>query len=83
MHESQGESLISPKKSLTYNEKREFEWLIDEIAQWESRKDDINTIFQTQQLSHEEIKSLGKELQKLVNDLQMKEERWLELSERI
>lgn len=83
MHDASQESLIPPKRTLTYNEKREFEWLIDEIAKWESRKDEINTIFQTQQLSHEEIKLLGKELQELVTDLQTKEERRLLLSERV
>lgn len=83
MHESTGESLIPHKKNLTYNEKREFESLIDEIAKGEDRKHEINTIFQTQTLSHEEIKTLWSELSRLVNDLQVKENRWLELGERV
>ncbi len=82
-HDAEGESIIPARKNLTYNEKREFESLIDQIATGERRKDEINTIFQTQELSHDVIKSLGKELHTLVHDLQMKEERWLELSERV
>lgn len=83
MHDAAGESIVPPRKNLTYNEKREFESLIEQIAQWERRKEEINTIFQTQELSHDMIKSLGQELHTLVNDLQTKEERWLELSERV
>lgn len=83
MHEGQGESIIPPRKNLSYHEKREFELLIEQIAQGEKRKDEINTIFQTQELSHDVIKSLGQELHTLVTDLQAKEERWMELSERV
>ena len=83
MHESTGESLIPHKKNLTYNEKREFESLIDEIAKGEDRKHEINTIFQTQTLSHEEIKTLGLELSRVAAEVQAKEERWMELSERV
>ncbi len=82
MHESNGESIIPPKKYLSYNEKREFDSLIDQIAKWEGRKHEINTIFQTQVLSHEEIKKLWVELHHLVAELTIKEERWLELSDR-
>ena len=83
MHDTDGESIVPARKNLTYNEKREFESLIDQIAKGEKRKDEINTIFQTQDLSHDVIKSLGKELHTLVTDLQAKEERWMELSERV
>ena len=83
MHEGTGESLIPPKKNLTYNEKREIESLIGEIAKGEARKDEINTIFQTQQLSHTEIKELGIELARVSMEVQAKEERWMELSERV
>ena len=82
MHESDGTSFMAAKKNLSYNEKREFESLIDQIAKGEERKHEINVMFQTQELSHEELKKLGTELHHLVSDVQMKEERWLELSER-
>ena len=52
-----------------------------QIAKGEERKHEINTIFQTQQLSHQELKELGKELQNLSADLEEKEMRWMELSE--
>ena len=83
MHESTGESTLPARKNLSYNEKREFELLIDEIAKGEDRKDEINTLFQTQTLSHIEIKELGIELARVSAEVQAKEERWMELSERV
>lgn len=75
------QSVLPPKKSLTKDEKREFEKLMRDITKGEQRKHEINTIFQTQQLSHEELKQLGKELQELAQELEEKEVRWMELSE--
>lgn len=83
MHEvsEDGLTLIPPKRWLTRDEKKELERLMKQIAKGEERKHEINTIFQTQQLSHQELKELGKELQTLSADLEEKEMRWMELSE--
>ena len=83
MHEisEDGESLLKPKQRLDKEEKREFEALMRQIAKGEERKHEINTIFQTQQLSHTELKELGKELAILSTELEQKEERWMKLSE--
>ena len=83
MHEVSEDSLaiLPPKKWLTKDEKKELERLMKQIAKGEERKHEINTIFQTQQLSHGELKELWKELQHLSADLEEKEERRMELSE--
>ena len=83
MHEvsDDGEVTIPVKKWLTKDEKKELERLMKQIAKGEERKHEITTIFQTQQLSHGELKELWKELQHLSADLEEKEERRMELSE--
>lgn len=83
MHEASedGTTTLPPKKWLTKDEKKELERLMKQIAKGEERKHEINTIFQTQQLSHQELKELGKELQTLSADLEEKEMRRMELSE--
>lgn len=63
------------------DEKKELDRLMREIAQGEERKNQINILFQTQQLTQEELKILGKELQQLSLELEQKEARRLELSE--
>lgn len=84
MHEVEddSESVVPAKAYLSYHEKKEFDSLMRQIAKGEERKHEINTIFQTEQLSHAELKKLGKELQLLAQDLEDKEERRMELSER-
>lgn len=73
---------FAPKKSLTYNEKREFEALEIEIAALQSQQEAINLAFQAEQLSHEQIKTLSLELGKVCNQLEKAEARWCELAER-
>ena len=70
-----------PKK-LSYNEQREFEQLGLDIQKLEQRKEEINMVFQQEDLDHERIKVLGKELSTLVDVLVTKETRWLKLAER-
>jgi len=70
-----------PKK-LSYNEQREFEQLGLDIQKLEQRKEEINIVFQQEDLDHERIKVLGKELSVLADVLLAKETRWLELAER-
>jgi len=83
MHEVEGEeSIIPPKATLTYNEKKEFDSLMRQIAKWEERKHEINLLFQNPDISLEDIKKLWKELAILSDELEAKEMRWLELSEK-
>jgi len=73
--------IIAPKK-LSYHEKREFEQLGADIQKMEQRKEEINLVFQQETIDNEVIKTLGKELSILVESLNTKELRWLELAER-
>lgn len=81
MHEVGGEeSIIPPKATLTYNEKKEFDSLMRQIAKWEERKHEINVLFQNPDISLEDIKKLWKELAILSDELEAKEMRRFELS---
>lgn len=71
-----------PKQKLSFNEKREFEQLEQDISDLESRKEQINILFQNAELDHDQIKVLGKELGTICEQLETKEARWLELAER-
>lgn len=71
-----------PKK-LSYMEKREYENLEIEISQLEEKKRDIEKRFESTKLSFEEISKLSLEIWELIKVLEEKEQRWLELSERV
>lgn len=71
-----------PKQKLSYNEKREFEQLEQDISELEARKEQINILFQNTELDHDQIKVLGKELSIICEQLESKEARRLELAER-
>lgn len=76
-------SLFPPKKSLSYNEKREFQDLEKEIAQLQEAQEAINMEFQSPTpLSHEQIKALSLKLGKVCQQLEKAEMRWIELAER-
>ena len=77
------EEFVKAPAKLNYHEKREFDQLMRQILKGEERKEQINVIFQTEQLSHEDLKELGKELQILAADLEEKEAKWMEMSERM
>ena len=53
-----------------------------QIAKGEERKHEINVLFQDPDISLEDIKKLWKELAILSDELEAKEMRWLELSEK-
>lgn len=71
----------TPKK-LTYNEKFEFEQLSKDIHRLEERKHEISVLFQQEETDFSKIKDLGHELSKIISELEIKENRWLELAER-
>ncbi len=70
----------SPNQKLSYHEQREFQQLEKDIARLEKEKDSIETLFENNEISSEKITETSKKLQEVINILETKEERWLELS---
>lgn len=70
------------KQGLTFKEKREFETLTTEIERLESEKMLIESEMSTGSLNQKELYSRSKRHGEIVNILDNKEMRWLELSEK-
>jgi len=70
----------SSKGKLSYNEKREFGQLEADIERLQRRKDTIETQFLNVEIPQDEIQAKSLELQEIIESLDEKEERWLELS---
>lgn len=70
-----------PKTRLSYNEKREFEQLEKDLPELEKRKEALTEFMNSGTTDHEELLAKGKELEALIDELEEKEMRWLELSE--
>ncbi len=90
LEKSRSKSIVKPvqtkkkeqeKNKLTYGEKLEFEKLEKEIAEMESRKQEITGLFESGNLPAEEVLKLSNEMNELTDVLEEKEMRWLELSE--
>jgi len=71
------------KKKLTFNEKREFESLENEIAQLESEKQMIENELNSGTLPHDELYQKSERLVTIKAHIDEKELRWLHLSELI
>lgn len=71
----------SGKAKLSYKEQRELEALEQEIPQLEQRKAQIEEELSSGMLSSEELQRLSLEIASLIEELELKELRWLELSE--
>jgi len=71
------------KKTLSYMEKRELDQLAKDIVALEKERDDINYIFEQNDVPYDDIKILSEALWEILRHLEQKEYRWLELSERI
>ncbi|WP_299821070.1 ABC-F family ATP-binding cassette domain-containing protein [uncultured Pontibacter sp.] len=70
------------KRKASYQEKKEYERLEQEIAQLETRKNEIIEVMNSGTATdHETIKSLSTELKSIDEQLEEKEFRWLELAE--
>ena len=65
---------------LSYQEKREFGKLEKEIVTLEKKKKAIEQRFADNKVAPEDIESESHELEAILNELENKEERWLELS---
>jgi len=69
------------EKKLTFNEKREFENLSKEIEQLEKNIKSVEEELNSGNLAHQSLYEKSEELSKLKEILDIKELRWLELSE--
>lgn len=72
---------MAQKKKMGFNEKRELGLLEKDIERLEKRKKQIEEEFQKAELPNDEMMELSDELGKLMEELEEKEMRWLELSE--
>ncbi|MDP4213055.1 MAG: ABC-F family ATP-binding cassette domain-containing protein [Bacteroidota bacterium] len=75
------EPVRAEKPKLTYKEKREFESLEKEMDILNREKDSLTEKMRQENLDYEEIQKLSDRFNHISEDLQLKEFRWLELSE--
>ncbi|UKJ07002.1 ABC-F family ATP-binding cassette domain-containing protein [Solitalea lacus] len=68
-------------RKMSFKEKQEFEQLEKDIATLESRKAEITSIFENPSANSDELHKLSTEMETIVESLEEKELRWLELSE--
>ncbi|MFK7948200.1 MAG: ABC-F family ATP-binding cassette domain-containing protein [Saprospiraceae bacterium] len=69
------------KQKLSYSEQQEFKKLEKAIIKLETRKEEITAMFSDTSLDSDKIVELSKEIQEIEKDLEVKEERWMELAE--
>ena len=69
------------KTKLSFNEQREFKQLEKDISDLEKRKEKLSEELTQASDDHEKIMTISAELTQIVDDLDEKEMRWLELSE--
>jgi ATP-binding cassette subfamily F protein uup len=69
------------KGKMSYHLKRELEQIEKELPALEKRKSEIDILFASGELPIEEINNLSGELGKLIEEIEIKTNRWLELSE--
>ena len=71
------------KAALSYNEQKEHSRLERDIAQLERDREALQAKFATENWEGEEINKQSAILQKIIDDIAMKEMRWFELSEKL
>jgi ATP-binding cassette subfamily F protein uup len=71
------------KKRLWYIEKLEYEKLEKELKELEQKKNSINQKFDKWDLQFDEIQKLSEQLWEIIRNIESKELRWFELSEKI
>jgi len=79
--ERKAEQKKNQPKKLSFNQKFEFEQLEKEIPELEEQKTQLENLLNSGSLSNEELIEKSAELAKLLDELEAKELRWLELSE--
>lgn len=75
------ESSQSEKKTLGYNERREFKKLEKKIADLEEEKEELETQISSGELKHEELQELSIRHGELSEEIEKRTERWFELAE--
>ena len=71
---------MTSKNTLSFNEKREFGQLENDIAKLEKEKKRIEILFENNKVPTDEINDTAQKLEEIISTLETKEERWLELS---
>lgn len=71
------------KAKLSYNEQKEYQKLEKEIAKLESERVVLQNKFATENWDGEEIDKQSQKLQELFNQIELKTERWFELSAKL
>lgn len=71
------------KTTLSYNEKREFGALEKEIERLQNQKTRIEKQFLNVEIAPDDIAKKSEELEKIIKSIDVKEERWFELSMKI
>ena len=79
--EAKQEKVKQNTKKLSYKEQREFDQLEKDIQKLETEKENLTVKLNSGSVNNTEIITLGDELGKLVDDLDEKSMRWLELAE--
>ena len=73
----------SPKGKLSYNETKEYQNLEKVLAKLALEKSSIEKQFVAGEVAPEEINEISQKLQEIISNIEIKEERWLELSMRL
>jgi ATP-binding cassette subfamily F protein uup len=73
---------VKATNKLTYNEKRELDQLEVELPKLEKEKADLENQMSSGEINHEEILRISQQYNELKEKLELKELRWLELSEK-
>jgi len=71
------------KQGLSFNEQKEFQKIEREISNLEFQKKQIEQDFSNEKIQENQIESKAQELQKILEEIEQKEERWFELSAKI
>lgn len=71
---------VTQKSKLSYLEKREFGTLEKDIENLGRKKKALEDFFMEEGITNEQVQDKSKELQEVINSIEEKEERWLELS---
>ncbi|SEJ32161.1 ATP-binding cassette, subfamily F, uup [Myroides marinus] len=71
------------KKGLTFQEQKEFQKVEREIANLEQKKIEIEALFSEGKVGDDKIETKANELQKILQELEEKEEKWFELSSKM
>ena len=79
--EKENSKVKATRKKLTFNEKYEYDTLEKEISTLELEKKDLELIIQNPDISLEEMMETSKRLGEVIDLVDEKEMRWLELDE--